>query len=319
MDNIRYSQIVSVIDALTRVISIDAIKIKERLEKYNTMSDKEVIKDLSMFIYNNFKNEPELYEYFLSLIRNINPKVAPSVEYMKSELSKMYLNENESMDVKTNNKLATNTLQYVANLFNSEAIDYVVVGALPCFLSCGIPLFRYHDDIDIMINEEDLDTVRSLMEESGFIFSDYRFPNLDEFYYLKDNKPSHQIMAQSQYNDFHIGFFTFRREKDNSITTTEYMQREGNGEVIVDRLERSYSKVGTDLRFNNEFKLGGVKVKSCSLEHVYNIKCTTKRPKDITDMEKLESYIDKDKLKELRRNTNTKQIVKDVEEDKMTI
>ena len=88
-----------------------------------------------------------------------------------------------------------------------------------------------------------------------------------------------------------------------------------DGEIIVDRLERSYSPLGTDLRFNDEFKLGDTIVHSCSVEHVYDLKGHTRRPKDITDMEKLESYVDNEKLKELRRNTNTKQIVRDVSND----
>ena len=315
MDNIRKTQIISVIDALSRVMDIDKIKIEERLNKYKDMSDKDVMKDLSLIVYNNFKNNPDLYEYFLSLIRNINPEVAPSVDFMKSELSKMFLNKKEEMSVKDNNKLATNSLKYVAGLLNNEAIDYVAVGALPCFLGCNIPLFRYHDDVDIMINEDDLYVVRKLMEESGYVFTDKRFPSKEEFEEMKENKPAHQIMASSPYNDFHIGFFTFRREKDNGITTTEYLPREMDGEIIVDRLERSYSPLGTDLRFNDEFKLGDTIVHSCSVEHVYDLKGHTRRPKDITDMEKLESYVDTEKLKELRRNTNTKQIVRDVSND----
>ena len=312
MDNIRNTQIISVIDALTRVIDIDKIKIEERLNQYKGMSDKEVIKDLSLFVYKNFKNNPDLYEYFLDLIRNINPSIAPSVEFMKSELDKMFLNKKQEMSVKDNHKLVTNSLKYVANMFNNEAIDYVAVGALPCFLGCNIPLFRYHDDVDIMINEDDLDVARKLLEESGYVFTDLRFPSVEEFEEMKVNKPAHQVMASSPYNDFHIGIFTFRREKDNGITTTEYMPRENDGEIIVDRLERSYTPLGTDLRFNYEFRLGETDIHCCSVEHVYDLKGHTMRPKDITDMEKLKDYVDEEKLKELRRNTNTKQIVRNV-------
>lgn len=320
MDNIRNSQVLSVIDALSRVMEIDKTKIDERIEKYQTMSDKEVIKDLSMIVYDNFKDDKGLYEYFLSLIININLSIAPSVEYIKDELEKIYLNKNENMSLEENHKLVCESIKYLVPLFDKEGIDYCIVGALPCFLQAGIPLFRYHDDVDVMVNEDDLSKVKTLMEEAGYIYSDLRFPNIDEFHKMTENKPPHQVMAQNPYNDFHIGFFTFRREKDDSMTTTEYMQRQQNGEVVVDRLERNYSPYAEELRFNNYFDYEGVNVKTCSIEHVYDLKSHTKRPKDVTDMEKLESYIDKNKLKELRRNTNTKQIVKNVSnEQKMTI
>ncbi len=320
MDNIRNSQVISVIDALSRVMDIDKTKIDERLEKYKTKSDKEVIKDLSMIVYDNFKDNKELYEYFLSLIININLSIVPSVEFIKSELEKTYLNKSESMSLEENHELACNTIKYLTSLFDKENIDYCIVGALPCFLQAGIPLFRYHDDIDVMVNEDDLDKVKSLMEAEGYNYSDLRFPSIEEFHKMVENKPPHQVMAQNPYNEFHIGFFTFRREKDDSMTTLEYLQREQNGEVIVDRLERNYSQYAEKLRFNNNFDYDGTNIRSCSIEHVYDLKSHTKRPKDKTDMEKLESYIDKDKLKELRRNTNTKQIIKNVSnEQKMTI
>ena len=315
MDNIRNSQIISVIDSLSRVIYVDPKEANARLQKYSTMSDEEVIKDLSMFIYNKFRNDTELYEYFLSLIQHINPEITPNVEFMKSELDKMFLNMKDDANLIENHKIVNDTFKYLTELFNREGIDYCFVGALPCFIQKGIPLFRYHDDIDVMVNEEDIEKVKSLMESSGYDFSDLRFPSIDEYHEMVNNKPPHQVMASIPNSDFHIGFFTFRREKDDGITTTEYLQREHDGEVIVDRLERSYNPVGTNLRFNNTCEIDGLLAKVCSIEHVYDLKGCTKRPKDITDMEVLESYVNKESLKELRRNSNTRQIVKHVSKE----
>jgi hypothetical protein len=268
-----------------------------------------------MFIYNKFRNDTELYEYFLSLIQHINPEITPNVEFMKSELDKMFLNMKDDANLIENHKIVNDTFKYLTELFNREGIDYCFVGALPCFIQKGIPLFRYHDDIDVMVNEEDIEKVKSLMESSGYDFSDLRFPSIDEYHEMVNNKPPHQVMASIPNSDFHIGFFTFRREKDDGITTTEYLQREHDGEVIVDRLERSYNPVGTNLRFNNTCEIDGLLAKVCSIEHVYDLKGCTKRPKDITDMEVLESYVNKESLKELRRNSNTRQIVKHVSKE----
>ena len=203
----------------------------------------------------------------------------------------------------------------MSSIFNNEGIDYCVVGALPCFLQAGLQLFRYHDDIDIMINENDVEKVKNIMEAYGYSFSDMRFPNLEEFREMKKNWPPHLVMAQNPYNDFHIGFFTFRRENDNSMTTTEYMPREFNGEMFVDRMERHFSQYGTSLRYDNNLNLDGINIRVCSIEDVYNLKGYTRRPKDITDMELLDPFVDKEKLKELRRNTNTRQIVKNISKE----
>jgi hypothetical protein len=171
-----------------------------------------------------------------------------------------------------------------------------------------------------MINEEDIEKVKSIMEGYGYIFKDLRFPNDDEFHDMKQNKPPHLVMSQNPYNEFHIGFFTFRREKDNSFIVTEYMPRENNGEIFVDRLERGYTPLGASLRYNNTMNIEGINIRTCSIEDVYNLKSYTRRPKDITDMAILEDYIDKAKLKELRRNTNTRQIIKNVsKEEKMVM
>lgn len=312
MDSMRDSKIIGVVDALNRVMNIDSKTVQDKLKEYSTMSDKDVIKELSMIVYNQFKNNTELYEYFLSMIRNINPEIIPSVEYMKEELNKMFLNENDSSSLSDNHKLACDTFKYIADLFNREGIDYVIVGAFPCFIQKGVPLFRYHDDIDVMINEDDIEKVKVLMESSGYIFSDLRFPSIEEYHEMLKNKPPHQVMASFVDSEFHIGFFTFRRENDNSMTTTEYIQREESGEVIVDRLERSYSPEATQLNFEDTCIYDGVIARISSPEHVYHLKSCTRRPKDLTDMEVLENHIDKVKLKELRRRPSIKQIIRNV-------
>ena len=48
----------------------------------------------------------------------------------------------------------------------------------------------------------------------------------------------------------------------------------------------------------------GTTFRTSSLENVYLLKAYTRRPKDITDMPKLESFIDKSKLEALKRHPN---------------
>ncbi len=316
----RDVQVVSVINALSRVVFVDPILISKRTKNYPIMSDAEVMKDLYEIVYEYCKDDTDLCEYFFSLINNINLEIAPSVEEIKEEYEGKNVKEDNHVSLEENHKLIIDTFTQITNMFNIEGIDYCVIGSLPAYIQNGVPLFRYHSDIDIMINEEDIEKVKMVMENCGFTFTDLRFPSLDEFHTIIDTKNTHLVTSTNVYNGMSVDFVTFRREKDNSITTTDYLQREYNGEVIVDRLERNYNPIGTHLRFDNRCECNGVLANVCSTEHVYNLKSVSRREKDLTDMEVLAEYIDKDKLKEIRRNNNTKQIVRNVrKEDEMTM
>ncbi|MDO4963213.1 MAG: hypothetical protein Q4E75_03860 [bacterium] len=294
------------IDSLSRLTSIDENKKKDLIERFSNMDDKDVIKELSLLAYRTFRNNEEYYIYSLTVIQNINPKVCPPVEEMKNILLKMFSNEVEgNMSLEDNHKLVNESLIKFTTLFNQAGIDYYIVGALPCFLKTGIPLFRYHDDIDIMINEDDIPKITELIELSGYSFQDDRFPTLERLHEMQQNKPPHTVLAQNPKNEFHLGFFTFRREQDKSITMREYSHREENGEVVVEILERTSDPIATSLRYDeNPTEYYGTSFRTSTVESVYNLKSYTKRPKDITDMQKLESYIDKEKLVQINLHKN---------------
>ena len=258
--------------------------------------------------YHILENNDELYNYALTVIRNINPKVCPPVEEMKVILNKMFSNiVDGNMSLEENHKLVNESLIKFSTLFNQYGIDYYIVGALPCFIKTGQPLFRYHDDIDIMVNEEDVPKIAEIIELNGYEFYDDRFPNLERYQEMMVNKLPHTVLAQNPNNQFHLGFFCFRREQDNSITMREYSHRIENNEVVVDVLERKSDLIGTELRYDNEStEYMGTSFRTSTIENVYNLKSYTKRPKDITDMKKLESFIDNQKLIELNKHSNQK-------------
>lgn len=299
-------QLERTLDSLSKIIPVDEEKKKEIFLKCFSMNDVEVIKELSQIAYRILGSNQELYDYSLTVIRNINPEVCPPIEEMKSILSKMFSNEVEgNMSLEENHKLVNQSLVTFTNLFNQYGIDYYIVGALPCFLKTGQQLFRYHDDIDIMVNEDDIPKIAEIIELSGYKFQDDRFPVLERFYEMKKNKPPHTVLAQNPSNEFHLGFFTFRREPDNSITMREYSHRLEDEKVVVDVLERQSDPIGTSLRYDEvPISYLGTTFKTSTIESVYNLKGYTKRPKDITDMQRLEPFIDKGKLAQLSARPN---------------
>lgn len=311
MDRIKLQ---SAIESLSKLVSIDDSKKSELIDRLSSMDDKSVIKELSTLAYKTFSTNEEHYSYALTIIKNINPDICPSVDEMKTILSKMFSNEVEgNMSLEGNHKLVSESLIKFTTLFNQAGIDYYIVGALPCFLKTGIPLFRYHDDIDIMVNEEDIPRVAKLVEESGYEFHDDRFPTIERQHEIERDKPPHTVLAQNLENEFHLGFFTFRREQDNSIIVREYSSREENGEVVVDVLERKLDPIGTLLRYDDvptEYK--GTSFRTSTVESVYSLKAYTKRPKDITDMQKLDPYVNREKLEQLDIHKNKNIVYKNV-------
>lgn len=298
------TKLVNTLDLLVRIIDIDNIKYEELIEKYSKMSEQETIKELSMISYRVFGNNNEYYDYALNVIRNINPNICPPVEEMKEILERMYSNNIEgNMSLEENHKLVNESIINFTRIFNELDIDYYIVGALPCFLKSGMQLFRYHDDIDIMINESDIEKVCEAVRLMGYEMHDDRFPSVERFYEIESNKPPHTVLAQNPNNEFHIGFFTFRREQDNSITMREYEHYIEDDRVVTDVLERRSDPIGTLLRYDeNETVYNGTSFKTGTVENVYHLKEYTKRPKDITDMRKLEPFINFEKLNEIKKH-----------------
>ena len=304
------------IDTLSKVVTLSEEQKKSLYDKYIEMPEKEVIKDLSKKAYEVVGPDSPYYDYVLTIIVNIKPSICPTVDKLKELLAKLYTNTQDSenkMSLEENHQLITSSLSKYCALFNQFNIDYYVVGALPCFIKAGIPLFRYHDDIDFLINEKDIDNVREIMEAAGYHFIDDRFPTVERFNNMDHNKTPHTIQAQNPNSEFHIGFFPFRREPDQTITVCLYSHRLVDGRVVTDVKERRDDQIGSALRYGDPpVSFGGTTFRSEAIESVYIIKDYTKRPKDVTDMEKLAPHLDKEKLEELKKHPHKEVTIEDV-------
>ena len=83
-------QLIKTIDALSRVVSISENQKQELINKYENVTDSEVIKELCFTAYRVIGSNLELYDYALTVIRNINPSICPPVEEMKSIITKIF-------------------------------------------------------------------------------------------------------------------------------------------------------------------------------------------------------------------------------------
>lgn len=196
---------------------------------------------------------------------------------------------------------------------NELGVDYYLVGALSTFIGTDTPLFRYHGDIDFMVAEKDIEKVREALQGTEYEFFDDRLNNqkrLEEV--VGHTQGEHEVIAKHRDNEFHLGFFLFRREQDNSLTIREYfMQENENGEKVPMVLERNCPKELVDLEYTQqETEYVGTTFRTSTPESVYAKKMFTRHPKDMLDIEALEDKIDHRKIAEMNKYHTTLKIVK---------
>ena len=209
--------------------------------------------------------------------------------------------------------MINSTIQTVCDRLNELGVDYYLVGALSTFIGTDTTLFRYHGDIDFMVAEKDIDKVREALQGTEYEFSDDRFNNqkrLEEG--VGHTQGEHEVIANHKDNEFHLGFFLFRREPDNSLTIREYfMQENENGEKVPMVLERYCPKELVDLEYTqDETEYAGTRFRTSTPESVYAKKMSTRHPKDILDIKALEDKIDHGKIAEMSKYHTTLKIVK---------
>ena len=184
-------------------------------------------------------------------------------------------------------------------------------------LEHGTPLFRYHGDIDFMVAEKDIEKVREALKGTNYDFSDDRFDNQKRFSEgVGHTQGEHEVIANHKQNEFHLGFFLFRREPDQSITIREYfMQERENGKRVPMVLERHCPKELVDLEYTSgETEFAGTRFRTSTPESVYAKKMYTRHEKDMLDIEALKDKVDKNKMKEAQRYQTSLKVVEAIPE-----
>lgn len=247
------------------------------------------------------------YEKYLNndlSISDINDDVAKSVLKKKEYFDK----ENNRYDkkyVSKNHEVIYSKLEEFAKLLNDANIDYQLAGALPCYIKYGEESDRCHDDIDISINEKDIDKLRKVCEIMGLNFKDNRF-NTSRI--LKNGIPSgeHEIIANSNNSDFHIGAFPFERLADGTIITKGYYHDSNNHSCCREDIISSQL---ASLIFGKEtIDFRGIPVYITAPEYVYILKEYTNSDKDKRDREFLEKHIDMERVQQIKELSKTDKV-----------
>lgn len=207
------------------------------------------------------KLNPEKYQNAEDLIQRLN-----WIKEMNMEHPQMPLTQNHKLIIQTFDKF---------NELIQGKFDCYYTGGLMGYLATGHKLERYHGDLDLFINEEQLMALKELVDSS------------DDFEFVSnmDHKEINGHEYKIKYCDtpMSIGLFLFERKKDMSITTKEYYfeNQNINGELLVD--EHHFTPEYTRLCFSNQVRQhNGLTYRMMSLESIYNSKKNS-RPKDRYD------------------------------------
>lgn len=168
-----------------------------------------------------------------------------------------------------------------------------------------------------MVAEKDIKKVREALAGTDYEFSDDRFDNQKRFTEgVGHTQGEHEVIANHKDNEFHLGFFLFRRERDQSITIREYfMQERENGEKVPMVLERHCPKELVDLEYREqETEFAGTRFRTSTPESVYAKKMYTRHEKDMLDIQALKDKVDERKIAEARRFQTTLKVVEAIPE-----
>lgn len=249
----------------------------------------------------------------VDLILELNPEKYKSPEDLIKRLEwiKSMNMEYPQMPLTENHKLVLDTFDKFNDLIGIE-FDSFYTGGLMGYLAINHELERYHGDLDLFINEDQLLELYNLVQQSV----DFEFiSNMDH-----KEKNGHEFKINYKGTPMSIGLFLFSRLPNNEMVLKEYFypnQNKNNDLVVNERhLTEEYAAMvfSTIPREHN-----GKFYKAQSLEGIYHAKRDS-RPKDKYDAQVIRNYVDMDVVhrldaeKQANYNINNKSAVDSVVE-----
>lgn len=243
--------------------SIDAI-----LVSLNELLNRKLITQDDIFSNIDFilKLNPKKYTSTNDLIERLNVIKGMNMEHL-------------SMSLTENHRLVIEAFDSFNKLIRGN-FDCYYTGGLMSYLATDHKLERYHNDLDLFINEQQLIALKELVDSNS------NFEFVSNMNHKEVNGHEYKIVYKGTLMS--IGLFLFERQLDNSITTKEYYF--DNEQLLVD--EHHYSKEYTEMAFSNQVREhNGIPYRMMSLESIYNSKKNS-RPKDKYDAQIIKDNVD---------------------------
>lgn len=222
-------------------------------------------------------------------IEEIEIKLNGVLQSMLEEHSRRF----EQGAIIENHKVIYSKLKELVKRLNKDRVDYQLAGALCSYIKYGEESKRTHDDIDICLNEKDMEKFSQVCQELGLNFSDQRNnpPRV-----LQNGIPcgEHEVIAEENNSDFHIGAFCFERKENGEVVVKGYYKDKDKN--TCSRNEILLPKLAKEIYGGETVIQEGIPLKITPPEYIYMLKSYTMQPKDRIDLEFMEDKIDKEKL-----------------------
>lgn len=238
-----------------------------RLVNQKLLSVEDVLANANLIISLN----PNKYHSANDLIARLNWLKSMNLEYPQMPLTE-------------NHKLVLEVFDRFNELIKTN-FDCFYTGGLMGYLATGHNLERYHGDLDLFINEEQLPALFDLVQNSPYF----------EFVSNMNHKETHGHEYKIIYKNspMSIGLFLFNRLPNQEVVLKEYYYQgeDLNQTLYVD--EHHISSKYASMIFSNQIREhNGTFYKMQTLESIYNSKKNS-RPKDRYDAKIIQDYIDK--------------------------
>lgn len=182
-----------------------------------------------------------------------------------------------------NHRLVMETFDKFNELLAGQYLDCYYTGGLMGYIITDTPLERYHSDLDMMVNEEELMTLKKIVESN---------PDFTLECYMDGKEDNgHEFGIRYKNSPMTIGLFLFTREKDGSITNKSYYYDRETHDLMCKEEAR-------DVEFSSrafeheEREYNGNPYKIMGLEYMYALKATSYREKDLYDAKLIEPHVD---------------------------
>ncbi len=248
---------------------------------------------LDILIYNAYSDicNDDARKYKLELIAN---DYNVNIDYLNSRylwLINMGINPN-FCDLDKNHNLVYKIFDEYNKMLNENNIEYYYTSGILAYLLANKSLERYHHDLDIFINMNDL-------EKLEYICNNYDF-SFERKIGDRDDKTK-RVMLKMYYCDIvdiPITIFMYIKEMDGSIIQKDYFFDEHNKKFV----EYIYnSPLISKLSFSEIPRIhNDIQYYSITPEALFLCK-TGNRPKDIYDCTIFSDTIDEDKLNKLKK------------------
>lgn len=234
-----------------------------------------LIVSLSDLVSRGALNQDDVFSN-ANLLISISPEKYSSTDDLMKRLNwlKSMNMEHPQMPLSENHKLVIESFDKFNQIIGTN-FDAYYTGGLMGYLATNHQLERYHGDLDLFINEEQLLTLYDLIKQS----EDFEF--ISNMNHKEEN--GHEFKIQYKGTPMSIGLFLFERKPDNEIVIKEYYHANNNQDEELLVNEQHLAPEYAQMIFSEQVRQhNGIPYKMQSLESIYNAKKNS-RPKDRYD------------------------------------